>query len=518
MPNIPSMKNRIFLLFGLLWSFQTLQAQVDQAIKYAGAISLSDLKRHMYVLASDSLEGRETGKPGLDKAARYIANEFKKYGIPALNGSYFQNYVLDERKPNGVSISTKKSTFGFLTDFYFFPGFGDQEIEASDMLFLGYGIEDSAYNDYAGMDVKDKVIVILNGEPYGSDGNSLLSKKRKPSLWTTWKRKKAETAREKGVKAVLIIDDSFEKNVLEQTHGILTPTLKLENEPDESRTPIFFISPSMADRVLKKTGLYNQLKSQIDESGKPVRKKIKNKIKFSIKRQVNKLNACNVVGFIEGKSKKEEVVVLTAHFDHLGKHDGKIFYGADDDASGTTALIAIAKAFAEAKNNGNGPERSILIMPVSGEEKGLLGSSYYVEHPLFPLANTVADLNIDMIGRIDTLHKDGNYIYLIGSDKLSSDLHRVSEETNRQCCQLDLDYRYDSPKDPNRFYYRSDHYNFAKNRIPVIFYFNGVHADYHQATDTKEKIDFNKMEKITNLVFFTAWELANRPDRIKLDK
>ena len=280
MPNIPSMKNRIFLLFGLLWSFQTLQAQVDQAIKYAGAISLSDLKRHMYVLASDSLEGRETGKPGLDKAARYIANEFKKYGIPALNGSYFQNYVLDERKPNGVSISTKKSTFGFLTDFYFFPGFGDQEIEASDMLFLGYGIEDSAYNDYAGMDVKDKVIVILNGEPYGSDGNSLLSKKRRPSLWTTWKRKKAETAREKGVKAVLIIDDSFEKNVLEQTHGILTPTLKLENEPDESRTPIFFISPSMADRVLKKTGLYNQLKSQIDQSGKTVRKKIKNKIKF----------------------------------------------------------------------------------------------------------------------------------------------------------------------------------------------------------------------------------------------
>jgi len=512
------MKNRSFLLIALFLNLQNLQAQVDQAIKYAGSISLSDLKKHMYVLASDSLEGRETGKPGLEKAANYIAGEFKRYGIPPLNGSYFQKYVLDERKPNGVGISTPKSSFGFLTDFYFFPGFGDQEINSKDLLFLGYGIDDSLYSDYKGVDVRDKVIVILNGEPFGSDGNSVLTGKRKPSLWTTWKRKKAEAAREKGVKAVLIIDDSFEKNVLEQTHNILTPTLKLENEPDESKTPVFFISPSMADRLLKKPGLFNQWKSQMDETGKSVHKKIKTKIKFSIKRQVNKLNACNVLGFIEGKSKKEEVIVLTAHFDHLGKHEGKIFYGADDDASGTTALISIAKAFSEAKKDGNGPERSILIMPVSGEEKGLLGSSYYVEHPLFPLANTVADLNIDMIGRVDTLHKDGNYIYLIGSDKISSELRQVSETTNHQCCRLDLDYRYDSPKDPNRFYYRSDHYNFAKNRIPVIFYFNGVHADYHQASDSKEKIDFTKMEKISNLVFFTAWELANRPERIKIDK
>jgi Zn-dependent M28 family amino/carboxypeptidase len=156
-------------------------------------------------------------------------------------------------------------------------------------------------------------------------------------------------------------------------------------------------------------------------------------------------------------------------------------------------------------------------MPVSGEEKGLLGSSYYSQHPIFPLKNTVADLNIDMIGRIDSLHTNGNYIYLIGGDRLSTELHQVSETVNKQCCQLELDYRYNSPNDPNRFYYRSDHYNFAKHNIPVIFYFNGVHRDYHQATDTKEKIDYNKMEKITNLVFFTAWELANRPERIQVN-
>ena len=512
------MKKSVLILVGLLLGVQTLVAQVDKAVKYAGSISLTDLKRHLYVLASDSLEGRETGKPGLDKAANYIASEFKKYGIAPVNGSYFQNYTLEERKPNGVSIVSKKNTFAFLTDFYFFPGFGDQIVEANEVVFLGYGIEDSLYNDYAGVDVKGKVVVILNGEPYGMDGNSLITKKRKPSLWTTWRRKKPETAREKGAKAILVIDENFSKSVVEQVHGILTPTLNLENEVEELRAPVFYISPSMADKVLKKAGLYSQLKDKIDLEGKPLSKKIKNKIRFNVQRQVTKVNACNVLGFIEGKSKKEEVIILTAHFDHLGKHDGKIFYGADDDASGTAALISLAKAFSEAKKNGEGPERSILIMPVSGEEKGLLGSSYYVQHPIFPLQNTVVDLNIDMIGRIDTLHQDGNYIYLIGSNKLSSELNRVSEETNKECCQLSLDYRYDHPKDPNRFYYRSDHYNFAKNRIPVIFYFNGTHADYHQASDTKEKIDFNKMEKITNLVFFTAWNLANRPDRIKVDK
>ena len=225
----------------------------------------------------------------------------------------------------------------------------------------------------------------------------------------------------------------------------------------------------------------------------------------------------NVLGYIEGSDLKDELIIITAHYDHLGKHDTLLFNGADDDGSGTVAIMEIAEAFMLAKRDGKGPRRSILIMPVSGEEKGLLGSKYYTNNPVFPLRKTIANLNIDMIGRIDNMHLDGNYVYLIGSDMLSKDLHNISEEINKKHIGLELDYTYNTDDDPHRYYYRSDHYNFAKNNIPVIFYFNGVHEDYHKTTDTIEKIDFNKIEKITRFVFLTAWELANREERIKLN-
>ena len=226
----------------------------------------------------------------------------------------------------------------------------------------------------------------------------------------------------------------------------------------------------------------------------------------------------NVLGFIEGTDLKEELIIITAHYDHLGKHEEKIFNGADDDGSGTAATLEIAEAFMLAKKEGNGPRRSVLIMPVSGEEKGLLGSKYYTDHPIYPLENTVANLNIDMIGRVDDWHENGDYVYLIGADMLSQELHDISEQINDQHIGLELDYTFNAEDDPNRYYYRSDHYNFAKNNIPVIFYFNGVHEDYHKVTDTVEKIDFNKIQTIARLVFLTAWELANRDERIQLNK
>ena len=224
----------------------------------------------------------------------------------------------------------------------------------------------------------------------------------------------------------------------------------------------------------------------------------------------------NVLGYIEGSDLKEELLIITAHYDHLGKHDSLIFNGADDDASGVSAALEIAEAFMLAKKEGNGPRRSILIMPVSGEEKGLLGSRYYTDNPIYPLENTVANLNIDMIGRLDDWHDNGNYVYLIGSDRLSYDLHNLNEKINDEYIEIDLDYRFNDKDDPNRYYYRSDHYNFAKNDIPVIFYFNGVHEDYHKPSDTIEKIDFDKINTITRLIFLTAWEIANRDERIKL--
>ena len=224
----------------------------------------------------------------------------------------------------------------------------------------------------------------------------------------------------------------------------------------------------------------------------------------------------NVLGYIEGSDLKDELLIITAHYDHLGKHDSLIFNGADDDASGVSAALEIAEAFMLAKKEGNGPRRSILIMPVSGEEKGLLGSRYYTDNPIYPLESTVANLNIDMIGRLDDWHDNGNYVYLIGSDRLSYDLHNLNEKINDEYIGIDLDYRFNDKDDPNRYYYRSDHYNFAKNNIPVIFYFNGVHEDYHKPSDTIEKLDFDKINTITKLIFLTAWEIANRDDRIKL--
>ena len=229
----------------------------------------------------------------------------------------------------------------------------------------------------------------------------------------------------------------------------------------------------------------------------------------------------NVIAIIEGNEKADEYVVITAHLDHVGMNDGEIYNGADDDGSGSIALLELAEAFKEAKKNGNGTKRSIVFLHVTGEEKGLLGSKYYTdEDPIYPLENTVVNLNVDMIGRIDPTReaKNRDYIYLIGSDHDSQDLHDISEKSNLESVNMTLDYRFNDKNDPNRFYYRSDHYNFAKNGIPIIFYFSGTHEDYHQPTDTPDKIDYDILEMRTKLIFHTAWNIANREERLVLDE
>ena len=294
----------------------------------------------------------------------------------------------------------------------------------------------------------------------------------------------------------------------------------------KTKIPLLFISESKADSLLREGGLLKglkKIKNKIDKKGVPLSSQLSLKIGIQSNIIKTDISSENILGYVEGSDKKEEIIIVTAHYDHLGKHNGKIFNGADDNASGTTALLMMAQAFAKAKEEGNGPRRSILFMPVSAEEKGLLGSRYYSENPIFPLKNTVANLNIDMIGRVDEDHHDNkgnpnpNYVYIIGSHFLSSELHQINEEQNDIHTKLQLDYKFNSIDDPNRFYQRSDHYNFAKHSIPVIFYFNGVHEDYHKHTDTIEKIDFKKVSKITQLIFYTAWELANREERISLD-
>jgi hypothetical protein len=226
----------------------------------------------------------------------------------------------------------------------------------------------------------------------------------------------------------------------------------------------------------------------------------------------------NIVAFIEGSEKPEEILVISAHYDHVGIKKGEIHNGADDDGSGTVSLLEIAQAFAEAKKDGHGPKRSILFLHVTGEEHGLHGSRYYSENPLFDLKNTITDINIDMIGRRDPEHAStSNYIYIIGSDRLSTDLYKIVEASNKNI-GLDLDYKYNDRNDPQKFYYRSDHYNFAKNGIPSVFLFSGVHADYHKPGDDPDKIEYDALEKRARFAFLTAWELANRDKRPVVDK
>jgi Zn-dependent M28 family amino/carboxypeptidase len=249
-------------------------------------------------------------------------------------------------------------------------------------------------------------------------------------------------------------------------------------------------------------------------------KKYSANIYADLTKQIQFLESSNVLGVLEGSDKKDEYVFITAHYDHLGIRNNVIYYGADDDGSGTVSVLELAAAFVKAKAAGKGPRRSIVFMTVSGEEKGLWGSEYYSEHPIFPIEKTTVDLNIDMIGRIDPNRKTGdstNYVYVVGDDKLSSDLKPISEGVNKKYSKLELDYKFNDPKDPMRIYYRSDHYNFARKGVPIIFYFDGIHIDYHQPSDTPDKINYDIMEKRARFVFYTAWEMANRDEMLKRD-
>ena len=240
---------------------------------------------------------------------------------------------------------------------------------------------------------------------------------------------------------------------------------------------------------------------------------------LNARRNENLADSENIWAFIEGSEKPDEILVISAHYDHVGIKNGEVYNGADDDGSGTVAVIEMAKAFAKAKKQGHGPKRSILFLHVTGEEHGLHGSRFYSENPLFPIANTIADINIDMIGRRDVEHsKTNNYVYVIGADRLSSDLHNAVVAQNEKYIKMDLDFKFNDPKDPNHFYERSDHYNFAKHGIPSIFFFNGVHEDYHGKDDTPEKIEYDALTKRTKLAFVLAWDLANRENRPVVDK
>ncbi len=478
---------------------------------YANTITADDLKTALYKYASDEFQGRETGAEGQKMAVNFLKEHYEKFGIPAAkaNGDYFQNVPLQVLSPPDVELVIDGKEYKYLDDLISLNAGASQKFSVNEIIYAGYGIDDPKYSDYLNIDVKGKIILIKAGEPKNADGTYVISGASEASKWSNFRQQfsdKRDLAKAKGAKALLFYyPDVYQ--MAASRYGRSSGRMQIAGKGEEMY--YFMINDGLAKSII----------SDINENDKPQSYKVNLNLTYRMKAE--KVSTENVAAFIEGSEKPDEIIVISAHLDHEGIKDGKIYNGADDDGSGTVAVIEIAEAFAKAKKDGNGPKRSILFLNVTGEEKGLLGSKYYSDYePIFPLANTVADLNIDMIGRTDPKRKgtNRNYVYLIGSDKLSTELHNISEAVNKKYTNVELDYTYNDENDPNRFYYRSDHYNFAKNNIPVIFYFNGTHDDYHQPSDTPDKIEYDLLENRTRLVFYTAWELANRQKRIVVDK
>ncbi|MEY3050937.1 MAG: hypothetical protein RLY31_722 [Bacteroidota bacterium] len=502
---------------------------MDEGWRFAAAVTAGDIEQHLTVLASAEMEGRETGTEGQAKAAAYIEEWFRSLGLPPISpdGGYQQPFTFTaERWEKGQPVLTVNGTeYKHLSDYVAFPSANAhrEPVMTEEIVFLGYGIDAPAYSDYAGQDVRGKTILIYLDEPVGRRGKSFVTGSRKRSDWSGNWRKKVETAFRYGVATVLIIDPDIKATVAAARTDLLNGQLKMGegDHPEEKYANSILLSSTLA-KVLVGDGFdrFVSLRDQIRRKGRPASLVLPARMELSQRKSVRQVAGTNVLGYIEGVDPqlKSEVVVLSAHYDHLGKRGASIYHGADDNGSGSSTVLDIAEAFAQAKASGAGPKRSVLCLLVSGEEKGLLGSAYYADHPVFPLDRTVADVNVDMVGRTDKAHQDNpDYIYVIGSDRLSSELHAINEAANAGYVNIALDYTFNAEDDPNRFYYRSDHYNFAQKGIPSIFYFSGVHDDYHQPSDTVDKIMFPKMEKIGRLIFLTTWELANRPTRIRVD-
>ncbi len=497
-------------------------AQEDTTLfHYGNMISEDSLRNHLMVIASDEFEGRDTGTPGQKKAAQYLANYFEQLGLEQVADSgYFQRFYIGLNSIDTAIIRMEGEEFLMIDDFYFFNPLAAKGTRSfSELRFLGYGIDDSLYSDYRGVEEDIENIVIWEEEPMDEEQNYLISANEFNSEWSRDFSLKLQTARDKGVKNLFIVNDDYE-TVIGRLSGYLRMgrTTLWEGDRVEPAMSVFYISPQTATKMLGNKYKPIRIAEKISRKGRSETFLISANFEIDVQKEQNKLSTENVLGYLEGSDRSEELLVVTAHYDHLGMRDGKIYNGADDDGSGTVALMEIARMMSLMKDEGIIPRRSILFMAVSGEEKGLLGSLYYTNNPVFPLDSTVANLNIDMIGRNDEDNEpNSEYIYVIGSDRLSTTLHNISEETNKFCCNIELDYTYNDPDDPNRFYYRSDHYNFVKKNIPAIFYFSGVHEDYHRPTDTPDKIQYQKLTSIVKLIFHTAWGVANTEQSIEVD-
>jgi hypothetical protein len=476
------MKKALFLFLSIpVFAFAQKTAKPDA---YAKTITADDLKRHLYIVASAEMQGREAATEGERKAAAYIENEFKRIGLqPGNNGDYRQYFNIYQDSLLHANFEVNGQKFQLDKDFNANLNNIPAMHAFSEVLFIGPNVtNDSLKNaNLAGR------LVLTSGNVQG----------------------RSDILRNNGASAVLTFSSNYPR---------INPASRLANQTMQLFKKMvgpqqFTVSENMVRAIAGED--YDSAKTATS----PVM--LDADVQMDIQKRTSLLQSSNVMGLLPGTDLKNEFLFITAHYDHEGKRgDSVIYYGADDDGSGTVSVIELAEAFAKAKAEGKGPRRSIVFMTVSGEEKGLWGSGYYGENPIFPLEKTTADLNIDMIGRIDpkrTVGDSTNYVYVVGDDKLSSDLRTINEAANKKYTKLELDYKFNDPKDPMRIYYRSDHYNFAKHGVPIIFYFNGTHADYHRLTDTPDKISYPLLAKRAQLVFYTAWEMANRNEMLKRD-
>ena len=510
-------------------------AATDWSVSYAATITPEALKQDLSVLASDAYEGRETGKKGQKMAANYIAKAFAADGltgpVAGSDNPYIQHFGM-KRTTLDLPATTVKvggQTFHGKRDFY---AAMTDDFAASTTLqpvFVGYGIKEDKYSDFATpADYKGKDIILLAGEPLNAQGKSLLGADGKPSPYAPVTLEGLGARRQSifplGARAIIVVMPNaaaFAAAPKGFDQVIGHEDLSFDGEKEKKgRFNILIVSPEMGAKLLGTTpaGL-DKYRQSVAKAGKAVSSSFKPVANATAQASLHTepFTTENVLGYLEGSDKKEEVIVVSAHYDHLGIKNGVVFNGADDDGSGTVSVLAMARAFTQAKKEGHSPRRSMLFLANTGEEEGLLGSQYYTDHPIFPLANTVTDLNIDMVGRVDSLHMGkGDYLYLVGDNRLSDELHTLSEATNQLYNPLAIDYKYNDPKDPEQIYYRSDHYNFAKHNVPIIFYTSGLHPQYHKATDDVELIDFPAMARRDQHIFHTAWALAQRDTRVAL--
>lgn len=516
--------------------------------KYSNFITEDLLYSHLSVIAHDSLEGRETGMPGQKKAANYLVEQYRAMALtPAGDSdSYLQTFNLSANITDSLvyhlysttdddTLLVEKFSTSGNSENPFIKLFGGSVSLSGDLVFAGFGVNDTGRGvNHLGSDYfLEKWVVIFEDIPYIIEEDTLIN----PSI--TENSRYGTILGQKGADGVLLIgsetDDKY--NQLSEIHTQLIDKPTGLSLPYLQRSPagqfpagIIKVSPDIAATLLgydSSEQLFeykNQLTANITDF-EP--RNLDYHLQYTPYNNSTELSTENVVAFFEGGDPelKNEIIVLSAHYDHLGitmpnENGDMINNGADDDGSGTVALLAIAQTLQRAAVDGFKPDRSILFLHVSGEEKGLLGSRYYSDHPLVPIDQTIANLNADMIGRSTTDRaKSGNtdYVFLIGGEIISSTLDSLVQVANTSTVSLNLDSRYNDLNDPNQFYRRSDHWNFGRFGIPFVFYFTGVHEDYHQPSDEIDKIDFPKLTKVTKLIYSSMIEIANHPERPAVD-